>query len=80
MTSRASSVEVGEVDPPRLLVQTFDFESNEHGQSLERVEFEEVDPDRTRIVVTATFESVAARDAMLVRDGAWRQRGLRKAR
>lgn len=57
--------EFREVDPPRLLVQTFDFERNEHGASLDRVEFEELDPDRTRLVVTATFPNVEARDAML---------------
>jgi uncharacterized protein YndB with AHSA1/START domain len=57
--------EFREVEPPRLLVQSFDFEGNEHGQSLDRVEFEELGPERTRIVVTATFESIEARDAML---------------
>lgn len=35
------------------------------GASLDRVEFEEAGPDRTRLVVTATFPSVEARDAML---------------
>lgn len=57
--------EFREVDPPRLLVQTFNFEGNEDGESLDRVEFEEVDSDRTRLVVTASFDSVKARDAML---------------
>lgn len=57
--------EFREVDPPRLLVQTFDFESNEHGESVDRVEFEEVDPDRTRLVITGTFPSAEAREAML---------------
>lgn len=57
--------EFREVDPPRLLVQTFDFESNDRGPSLDRVELEEVEPGRTRLVVTATFESVEDRDAML---------------
>lgn len=57
--------EFREVDPPHLLVQTFDFESNEHGPSVDRVELEEVAPNRTRLVVTGTFESVEARDAML---------------
>jgi uncharacterized protein YndB with AHSA1/START domain len=57
--------EFREVEPPRLLVQTFDFERNEHGPSLDRVEFEEIEPGRTRIVVNATFPDVEARDAML---------------
>ncbi|HEU4735540.1 MAG TPA: SRPBCC family protein [Solirubrobacterales bacterium] len=57
--------EFREVDPPRLLVQTFDFESNDLGPSLDRVEFEPVGADRTRLVVTATFASVEARDSML---------------
>ena len=57
--------EFREVDPPRLLVQTFDFEGNENGESLDRVEFEELGDNQTRLVVTATFESVEARDTML---------------
>lgn len=57
--------EFREVDPPRLLVQTFQFEGNEHPPSLDRVEFEELEDDRTRIVVTATFPSVESRDEML---------------
>jgi uncharacterized protein YndB with AHSA1/START domain len=57
--------EFREVDPPRLLVQTFQFERNEHGESLDRVELEQLDGERTRLVVTATFDSVEARDAML---------------
>lgn len=54
-----------EVEPPRLLVQTFQFETNEHPESIDRVEFQELDGDRTRIVVTASFDSIEARDAML---------------
>jgi uncharacterized protein YndB with AHSA1/START domain len=57
--------EFREVDPPRLLVQTFQWEGNEAPASLDRVEFEGLDGDRTRIVVTATFDSVASRDAIL---------------
>jgi uncharacterized protein YndB with AHSA1/START domain len=57
--------EFREVDPPRLLVQTFQFERNEHGESVDRVEFEALDGDRTKLVVTATFDSVEARDAIL---------------
>lgn len=57
--------EFREVEPPRLLVQTFDFEGNEDRPSVDRVEFEEVAPNQTRIVVTGAFESAEARDAML---------------
>lgn len=57
--------EFREVDPPRLLVQTFDFESNDLGPSLDRVEFEQVGAEQTRLVITATFASVEARDSML---------------
>jgi uncharacterized protein YndB with AHSA1/START domain len=57
--------EFREVEPPRLLVQTFDFEGNENSPTLDRVEFEEVDGDRTRIVVIASFDSPADREAML---------------
>jgi uncharacterized protein YndB with AHSA1/START domain len=57
-----------EVEPPRLLVQTFQFETNEHPASVDRVEFEELEGDRTRIVVTGSFDSIEARDAMLQSD------------
>jgi uncharacterized protein YndB with AHSA1/START domain len=57
--------EFREVDPPRLLVQTFDFESNDLGPSLDRVEFEQVGAEQTRLVITSSFDSVEARDSML---------------
>jgi uncharacterized protein YndB with AHSA1/START domain len=57
--------EFTEVDPPRLLVQTFQFEGNEHPPSVDRVEFEELDGDRTRIVIGSDLGSIEARDAML---------------
>ncbi len=57
--------EFREVDRPRLLVQTFDFERNDLGPSLDRVEFEQVGAEQTRLVITATFGSVEARDSML---------------
>ena len=57
--------EFREVDPPRLLVQTFQWEGNDAPPSVDRVEFEELDGDRTRIVVTGGFDSKEARDAML---------------
>ncbi len=57
--------EFREVDPPRLLVQTFQWEGNDAPPSVDRVEFEELEGDRTRIVVTGTFDSEESRDAML---------------
>lgn len=56
--------EFREIDPPRLLVQTFSFEGAE-GESLDRAEFEEVGESQTRLVITSTLESREARDAML---------------
>lgn len=67
--------EFREVDPPRLLVQTFQWEGNEAPPSLDRVEFEELDGDRTRIVVTGTFDSKEFRDAILE---AGMERGVRE--
>jgi uncharacterized protein YndB with AHSA1/START domain len=57
--------EFREVDPPRLLVQTFQWEGNDALPSVDRVEFEELEGDRTQIVVTGTFDSKESRDAML---------------
>lgn len=57
--------EFREVEPPRLLVQTFQFEGNEHPPSLDRIELEEPDDERTRIVVTSALPSAEAREAML---------------
>jgi uncharacterized protein YndB with AHSA1/START domain len=57
--------EFREVDPPQLLVQTFDFERNDLGPSLDRVEFEQVGAEQTRLVITSSFDSVQARDSML---------------
>jgi uncharacterized protein YndB with AHSA1/START domain len=57
--------EFREVDPPRLLVQTFQWEGNDQPPSVDRVEFEELEGERTRLLVTATFDSPEARDAIL---------------
>ena len=57
--------EFREVDPARLLVQTFQWEGNDAPPSVDRVEFEELDGNRTRIVVTGTFDSKESRDAIL---------------
>ncbi len=57
--------EFREVEPPRLLVQTFQWEGNDQPPSVDRVELEQLEGDRTRIVVTGTFASREARDAIL---------------
>lgn len=57
--------EFREVEPPRLLVQTFQFEGNEHPPSVDRVELEELEDGRTRLVVTAILDSIEDREAML---------------
>lgn len=57
--------EFREVEPPHLLVQTFQFEGNEHPASVDRIELEELEGGRTRLVVTAELPSREARDAML---------------
>ncbi|HEX6752605.1 MAG TPA: SRPBCC family protein [Solirubrobacterales bacterium] len=67
--------EFREVDPPRLLVQTFQWEGNDALPSVDRVEFEELEGDRTRIVVTGTFDSKGSRDAILE---AGMERGVRE--
>jgi uncharacterized protein YndB with AHSA1/START domain len=64
-----------EVEPPRLIVQTFDFEANEHGPSRDRVEFVALDGDRTRIVVSAAFPSPEAVETML---SSGMERGVRE--
>lgn len=57
--------EFTEIDPPRLLVQTFQFEGSEGEPALDRAKFEELDGGRTRLVVTSTLPSPEAREAML---------------
>ena len=57
--------EFREVDPPRLLVQTFQWEGNDQPPSVDRLELEELEDDRTLLVATASFASAEARDAIL---------------
>jgi uncharacterized protein YndB with AHSA1/START domain len=57
--------EFREVEEPNLTVRTFAWEGMPGKQSIERVEFEELDDGRTRIVITSTFESKEDRDGML---------------
>ncbi|HYP56171.1 MAG TPA: SRPBCC family protein [Solirubrobacterales bacterium] len=57
--------EFTEVEPPRLLAQTFQFEGNEHEPAVDRLELEELDGGRTRLVATSALPSPEAREAML---------------
>ena len=54
-----------EVEPPRLLVQTFQWEGNDQPHSVDRLELEELEGNRTRLVTSASFASREARDAIL---------------
>jgi uncharacterized protein YndB with AHSA1/START domain len=56
--------EYRELDPPKALEWTFNFEGFPRG-SVDRTEFEELDGGRTRIVTLSTFESKEDRDNML---------------
>jgi uncharacterized protein YndB with AHSA1/START domain len=58
------SGEYREVEPPRLLVATFRYEGFD-SESVDRLELEEVDDGRTRLVAVTTFESKEDRDAMI---------------
>ena len=53
------------VDPPKVLEATFAFEGMEGEPSVDRVEFQELDDGRTKIVVTSTLASKEQRDGML---------------
>ena len=57
--------ELREVEEPNLMVRTFAWEGMPGKFSVERAEFEELDGDRTRIVVTSSFDSKEDRDGML---------------
>jgi uncharacterized protein YndB with AHSA1/START domain len=57
--------EYREVEPPKLLGRTFEFEGMPGVTSIERAEFEELDGERTKIVVTSAFPSKEDRDNML---------------
>ena len=54
-----------EVEEPELIVRTFAWEGMPGKQSVERAEFEELDGEHTRLVVTSTFDSKQDRDGML---------------
>lgn len=60
----AFSGEYREVEPPRLLVATFQFEEID-SVSIDRLELEEIEGGRTRLVATSTFGSKEERDGML---------------
>ncbi len=57
--------ELREVEEPNLIVRTFAWEGMPGKFSVERAEFEELEGDRTRIVVTSSFDSKEDRDGML---------------
>jgi uncharacterized protein YndB with AHSA1/START domain len=57
--------ELREVQEPNLIVRTFAWEGMPGKFSVERAELEELDGERTRIVVTSTFDSKEDRDGML---------------
>ncbi len=54
-----------EVRPDEVIVQTFTFEGVPDGVALERIQFEQLGDDRTRLTVTSLVGSFAERDAIL---------------
>ena len=57
--------QIREVREPELIERTFAWEGMPGKQSVERAEFEELDGDRTKIVVVSKFDSKEDRDGML---------------
>ena len=58
------SGEFREVEAPRVLESTFKYEPIDD-VSVDRLELEEIDGGRTRLVAISTFDSKEARDGML---------------
>ena len=56
--------EVREIDPPRRIVQTFEWEGLPGHISVETMELEDLG-GRTRISITSVFDSLEDRDGML---------------
>jgi uncharacterized protein YndB with AHSA1/START domain len=54
-----------EVRPSELIVQTFTFEGEPDGVTLERLVLEDLGDGRTRLTSTSLIDSFEARDAML---------------
>jgi uncharacterized protein YndB with AHSA1/START domain len=54
-----------EVRPAELMIQTFEFEGMPDDVALERLVFEDLGDDRTRLTSTALVDSFAARDAFV---------------
>jgi uncharacterized protein YndB with AHSA1/START domain len=54
-----------EVRPDELIVQTFTFEGMPDGVALERLTFEDLGDDRTRLVSTSLVDSFEDRDAFV---------------
>jgi uncharacterized protein YndB with AHSA1/START domain len=57
--------EMREIDRPRSLVRTFEYEGMPGHVSLETLRLDDLGDDRTRLTVTSLFDSVEDRDGML---------------
>jgi len=58
--------EYKEIDPPRRMSQTFNYEPIGPGhESVDSAVFEELPDDRTRVISKSAFKSVADRDGMM---------------
>ncbi len=57
--------EFREVEPPGLLVSTFAFEGMDGSPSVDRLELEDLDDGRTRLVATSILENEEQCEAML---------------
>ena len=64
-----------EVRPDEIIVQTFTFEGVPDGVALERIQFERLGDNRTRLTVTSLVGSFAERDAILA---SGMERGVRE--
>jgi hypothetical protein len=54
-----------EVRANELIIQTFTFEGTPHGVALERIVFEQLQGDRTRLTTSSLVESFRVRDAII---------------
>jgi uncharacterized protein YndB with AHSA1/START domain len=58
-----------DVRPAELIVQTFTWEGEPDGVALERLVFEDLGEEGSRLVATSLVDSFAGRDAFLLADG-----------
>ncbi len=65
-----------EIRPDELIVQTFTFAAFPDGVSLERLTFEDLGADRSRLTATSLVDSFEARDAMIA---SGMERGVRES-